>query len=308
MRVRSVVLLGAVTLAAVPACSAVDAASGPAVVAGLYPYAFVAERVAGEHLDVANLTDPGVEPHDLELSPRQVAEISEADLVIYDARFQPAVADAVEQNPPGQVLDIAEIAEPSDIDETHQHEHETTEEGHAHADLEGDPHLWQNPTQLIPIVERVASDLAEIDPDQAADFRANAETLTEDLTTLDEEISSGLANCERRTFVTSHAAFGHFADRYDLEMVPIAGLTPDIEPSPQQLAEVQELVEQEGITTVFSERLGSQAYADTLADEVGVETAVLDPIEGLSDEETEADYFSLMRDNLAALQKANGCS
>jgi zinc transport system substrate-binding protein len=108
--------------------------------------------------------------------------------------------------------------------------------------------------------------------------------------------------------VTSHAAFGYLAHRYALDMVAIAGLSPDADPSPQQLAEIQQFIEDEGITTVFSETLGSAEYADTLANDLGVRSAVLDPIEGLADEDSEDDYFSLMRQNLRALEEANGCS
>ncbi len=161
---------------------------------------------------------------------------------------------------------------------------------------------------LIPIAEQVRDDLAELDPGSAADYEDNAEALIADLMRLDREFMTGLAECERTEFVTSHAAFGYLANRYDLTMVPIAGLTPEIEPSPEQLAEVQDYIETAGITTVFSETLGSKEYADTLANDLGVRTAVLDPIEGLADEDSDDDYLSLMRKNLAALQQANGCS
>jgi zinc transport system substrate-binding protein len=108
--------------------------------------------------------------------------------------------------------------------------------------------------------------------------------------------------------VTSHAAFGYLASRYGLTMVPIAGLSPDVEPSPQHLVELQALIEAHGITTVFSEALGTSAYADTLAHDLGIRAAVLNPIEGLANGQLDQDYFSLMRSNLKALRAANGCS
>lgn len=291
------------------ACGAVggdDGGSGPQVVAAFYPYAFVAERVVGEHADVTNLTAPGVEPHDLELTPQQVAQISEADLLIYERGFQPSIDEAVDQNPPAASLDITEVVELQDTG-TPADDHDE-HEGGGEGIPEGDPHIWQDPTLLIPITERFAAEMADVDPGHAADYRARADALVADLEELDKEFATGLADCERTAFVTSHAAFGYLARAYGLTMVPVAGLSPDVEPSPAQLAEVQDFIEANGITTVFSEALGSRRYAATLATDLGVETAVLDPIEGLSDEGSGDDYISLMRDNLAALEEANGCS
>jgi zinc transport system substrate-binding protein len=299
------VLVAVLGLSAAAGCGAVGSSgSGPQVVASFYPLAYVAERVAGSHVEVDNLTSPGVEPHDLELTPQQVADLSEAELVVFERGFQPAVDEAVEQNSPDVTLDVTEVVEL----ESSEQEEASTEDGHDHAGLEGDPHIWLDPTLLIPVAEKVADDLAEIDPDHAADFRASAADLIEDLEQLDSEFAEGLAQCERSTIVTSHAAFGYLAHRYGLDMAPIAGLSPDAEPSPQQLSEISDLVESEGITTVFSEALGSQEYADTLANDLGVRTAVLDPIEGLTDENSSDDYLSLMRDNLSALREANGCA
>lgn len=295
-------LVAAVALTVSAGCGAVGSGgSGPQVVASFYPLAYVAERVAGGHVEVENLTSPGVEPHDLEMTPQQVADLSEADLVVYEQGFQPAVDDALDQNSPDLILDVTEVVELGDPAES-------TASDDDHGDLEGDPHLWLDPTLLIPVAREVAADLAEIDPDHAADFRANANRLVSDLERLDDEVEVGLSRCERSTFVTSHAAFGYLAHRYGLEMVPIAGLSPDAEPSPQQLSQISDLIEAEGITTVFSETLGSQEYADTLASDLGVQTAVLDPIEGLTDDDSSDDYLSLMRENLTALREANGCA
>lgn len=266
------------------------------VIAGFYPFAYVAERVADENATVTNLTNPGVEPHDLELTLRQVTELGEADLVIYAAGFQPTIDEAIAQNPPQRVLEASNVS--------------LEGEGDAHQDvsLEGDPHLWQDPTMLIPIAEQLARDLADADPDHADDYMANAAALTKDLHQLDRDFMAGLANCQRRDIVTSHAAFGYLADRYDLTMIAIAGLSPDAEPSLEHLAEIQDLVESRNITTVFSETLGSKQYAETLAEDLGVTAAVLDPVEGLEDEESNEHYLSLMHNNLEVLQEANSCT
>jgi zinc transport system substrate-binding protein len=282
---------------------------GTSVVAGFYPFAYVADRVAGEHADVTNLTGAGAEPHDLELTPQQVAAVAAADVTVYEEGFQPAVDDAVRENAEGAVLEVTEAVGHSSGDAALGHAgHQSRGDAHAHPDLAGDPHIWQDPTKLAAVTTSLAGKLAEADPDNAAAYRRNADRLVADLQRLDRDYRRGLADCERRTFVTSHAAFGHLAQRYDLKMVPIAGLSPDIEPSPARLAELEQVVADEGVTTIFSETLASPALARTLAEEVGVRTAVLDPVEGLSEATQDEDYLSLMRANLAALKKANGCT
>ncbi len=282
-------------------CSALagdDAGSGPQVVAAFYPYAYVAERVVGDHADVANLTAPGVEPHDLELTPRQVADLSQADLVIYEQGFQPAVDEAIDQNATGTTLDVTDVV----------HLEDTGAPSEPDSDLPGDPHLWQDPTRLAAVARDVADTMADIDPQHAKAYDTQAAALIHDLNKLDADFKAGLANCERTEFVTSHAAFGYLAQRYGLTMISIAGLSPDVEPSPARIAEIQDLITAHGITTVFSEVLGSKEYAETLADDLGVQAAVLDPIEGLPDEDSDETYLSLMRKNLATLREANDCS
>ena len=279
----TVVVAGAV----LSGCSALsgDATStdGVRVAASFYPLAYVAERVGGSDVTVTNLTRPGGEPHDLELTAAQTAEIVRADLLVVEDGFQPAVDDAVAQNATGEVLDAAELT------------------------TDGDPHFWLDPLLMADLADRVATALGELDPDHEEDFRERAGSLRLELQALDSRYETGLAGCERQTVVVSHDAFSYL-ERYGLELEPIAGLSPDAEPTPADLGRLEQLVREQGITTVFSERLVSPRLAETLAEEVDVRTAVLDPIEGLSDETGDEDYQSLAAQNLEALKTANGCS
>lgn len=271
-------------------------------VAAFYPLAWVTERVAGDGWEVTNLTAPGTEPHDLALDIQQTAALAEADLVVLEHDFQPAVDETVEVNAPeAAVVDAADVV---DLMPTSEHEHEHDEAGHAHGDL--DLHFWQDPLLMADLGDAVADRLAELDPDAAATYEDNAAALRDELETLDQEYADGLAQCERTTTVVSHEAFSYLA-RYGLRFEAIAGLSPDAEPTPADLARLQQLITEDGITTVFSERLASSKLADSLAGDLGLETAVLDPIEGLSDETADDDYRSLMGQNLDALRKANGC-
>ncbi|WP_165367713.1 metal ABC transporter substrate-binding protein, partial [Phytoactinopolyspora endophytica] len=311
---------------------------GPSVTAAFYPMAFIAERVAGEHATVENLTQPGVESHDMELTAQQVGSLSDAELVLYLRDFQPAVDEAIDQNSSGVTVDAAEVVElrpdehdhdhddeddhgddaaddhtddeghdednghdhdeeeADDHDDTedeadehedhaddhgsddadhdedehdeaaddehdegeHEDEHdEATDDGHDHGDLDGDPHLWLDPTNMATLAHAIADELAELDPDNADSYDANAHEVMDELDELDEEFEAGLAQCERSLIVVSHEAFGYLADRYALEQLGVAGLDPDSEPSPARVAEVHDTIEDEGVTTVFYERLSS---------------------------------------------------
>lgn len=288
---RPAALLGLVVAAPLlAACGASADSEGTQVVASFYPLQYVAQRIAGKYADVEDLASPGVEPHDLELTLQQTAAIADADLVVYSRGFQPAVDDTVDENAEGRVVDAATEA---DLMPT--------------ADGSEDPHFWLDPSRLASVAVAVKQQLVAADPDHAGAYEKNLVSLKRDLDDLDADFAAGLRDCERRTVVVSHDAFGYLGARYDLDVHAINGLSPDAEPSPAHIRELSDLVESEGVTTVFSETLASPAMADTLAHDLGLRTAVLDPIEGLGDSTSGQDYLSLMRADLAALRTANGC-
>ena len=275
--------------------SADGAGNGRSAVAAFYPLAWVTGRVAGDDWTVENLTQPGQEPHDLALTIAQTAALEDADLIVLEDGFQPAV-DATVEEADAPVLDAAAVV---DLLPASKDEHEE------HGDV--DPHFWLDPLLVADLADAVSDELGEIDPDAARTYADNAAELRTELESLDADYTAGLASCERSTTVVSHQAFAYLS-RYGLDFEPIAGLSPDAEATAADLARLQELITEDGVTTVFSERLVSPKMAETLADDLGVSTAVLDPIEGLSDDTADKDYVSLMRENLTALQQANGCS
>lgn len=279
-------------------CSDEDGGDQLTVVTSIYPLEYVAERVAGEHATVTTLTSPGQEPHDLELGIRQTAELTDADLVVYGKGFQPAVDEAVEASAGGVVVEAL-----ATIDQRPP----AIPGPRPARTIPGDPHFWLDPRAMATVAAEVAERLAELDPDHAADYEENAAVLFTELVDLDGDFAVGLDDCALRTVVVSHDAFGYLGHRYDLDFEAIAGLSPEAEPSPRHIAELHDLAETKGITTVFSETLASADLAETLASDLGLATGVLDPVEGLSDETEDEDYLSLMRTNLEALREANGC-
>ena len=261
---RLPVVVPALTVLALTAsgCSAFEEGGattddGVTVAAAFYPLAYAAERVAGDHAEVELLTQPGTEPHDLELNVSTTAEISSADLVVFEHGFQPAVDDAVEQNAEGVALDAAEVVDLIPVEESHE-EHEEhagekeEEEAHDHGDL--DPHFWQDPLRLADLGDAIAAELAQIDPDNADDYEANADALRTDLEAIDEAFTTGLADCERDTIVVSHDAFGYL-EGYDVHIESLVGLSPDAEPSPAVIGDLQQLFSEDGFTTFFREPL-----------------------------------------------------
>jgi zinc transport system substrate-binding protein len=274
------IVLALVVLAGLTSCGGESGSADDSeridVVAAFYPLAWAADRVAGDRIELRNLTPVGAEPHDVELTARDVERIRSADVVLYlGGGFQPAVEDAVD-GAEGQTIDLLDNP------------------------VGRDPHVWLDPVRFAQLVERVGEVL-----EGAEDTGATLD----DLHALDRDLRKGLRRCDRREIVTAHDAFGYLARRYRLKQLAITGLSPEAEPTPRRLEEVVDRVRETGATTVFFESLISPRVAKAVARETGARTAELNPLEGLTEEGLDAgeDYLSGMRKNLAALRTALGC-
>jgi zinc transport system substrate-binding protein len=263
-------------------CGGSDASSSERrVAASFYPLAFAAEELGGDGVDVVNLTPPGTEPHDLELTPSDVRELKDADVVLLLGHgFQPQLEDAAGDG--DEVVDLLDTPGLNRFDND-------------------DPHVWLDPTRYELIARRIGVELGAP--------ASSVERFAAKLKALDREFRRELANCARDDIVASHDAFGYLAQRYGLNQIPITGLSPEAEPSPKDLSRVIRQVRSTHATTVFFETLVSPRIAEAVASETGARTSVLNPIEGLEPAEAKSgqDYFSLMRSNLAALRGALGC-
>jgi len=287
------------TLAVAAGCAGRASASGfsggkLSVVTAFYPLQFLSERIGGDMVTVTNLTKPGAEPHDVELNPRQVAQVADAGLAVYLKGFQPAVDSAVAQEAKGRSFDVSSVVDLLPYT------------GGESEDGSKDPHVWLDPVRFATIAGALGERLARADPVHAADYRERAKDLQDQLQDLQRTYAESLTTCARREVVTSHEAFNYLAHRYGLTQIGITGVSPEAEPSPRKLAKVAAQARATGTTTIFFETLVSPKVAETIAREVGARTAVLDPLEGLTDQK--ADYFSVMRANLGALTTALGCT
>ena len=315
----------AATALALSACSSTAPSSSSGakdgtltVMASFYPLQDLAEKIGGEHVTVTSLTPAGAEPHDLELSPKTVDALSSADAVIYLAGFQSAVDEAIEQQAPKTVIDVSPAVQlvEAGVDANHpsEEEDEDTDEaqsseadGHEdhHHDMSADPHFWLDPVRMANAATLVGDKLAEANPANAEMYKTNAKALMDELTSLGNDLVSKTSTCQIKTFVTAHTAFGYLADRTGLTQVGISGLDPDSSPSPARLAEISQIAKDQGVTTIFTEALIDPKIAQTLADDLGITTAVLDPIESQTD--PSKDYSGVMNDNIDALTKALNC-
>jgi zinc transport system substrate-binding protein len=277
---RALVLGVVVLLAACGDGPGADGGGRPQVVASVFPLAEAAERVGAEAVEVTDLTPAGTEPHDVELAPDDVDALLDADLVVYlGGGFQPAVEDAVDQRG-GPSVDVLTALDGGD-----------------------DPHLWLDPALMADVVDEVAAAVGDVVPEREADVEAAADRYRAELEQLDADLDAQLGDCHRDLVVSAHDAFGRLAARYGLRTEAITGISPEAEPDPGRLAELADLVEREGVTTVFTEELVSPEVAEALARETDVGTAVLDPIESRPD----GGYLAAMRRNGDALAEALGC-
>ena len=297
---------GSDSTAAASGAAPTAAPSGALTVStSFYPIQYLAQAIGGEHVAVTSVTPTNVEPHDFELSPKDVTALSASSLVLYVSGFQPSLDDALAQVSGPAVVDLAgsvDLVHHDGVEE--EHEEGATEAAHDHGAGALDPHFWLDPVRMQAAAKAVEAALAQADPAHADAYAANLDILNATLTDLDTSYSTGLGHCERTTFVTSHAAFGYLADRYSLTQASISGVDPESEPSPAELAAVKKVVESTGTTTIFTEELVSPETAQAVAAETGAQTRVLSPIESAPED---GDYAGAMRTNLEELRTALSC-
>lgn len=267
------------------------------VSASFYPVQYLVEAVGGEHVSASSVTPTNVEPHDFELSPKDVTALGSTGVIAYVSGFQPSLDDAVAQVAGPTVLDLA--------DDVHLEAHDGVEEPQDAATDAIDPHFWLDPSRMKSAAAAVEAALATADPAHEADYQANLAALDATLSELDTSYKDGLAQCRRTDVVTSHAAFGYLTERYGLTQTSVSGVDPESEPSPADLAAVTKVVKATGTTTIFTEELVSPKTAQAVASETGATTAVLSPIESAP---ADGDYVSAMETNLAELRTALDCA
>jgi zinc transport system substrate-binding protein len=263
-----------------------------------YPLYYFASQIGGDRAIVTNITPAGTEPHDYELTPRDIVLIDQSRLLILNGGGLEVWGKQIERNIDTTKTTLIIVGKGLT-------RRQLTENSQPYTD----PHIWLSPVLAAVMVDRITQSFVAVDPADSVYFLANSDTLKARLDSLDQAYRQNLSNCATRDIITSHEAFGYLATAYGLRQVSIAGLSPDVEPSPRQLAEIASFARQNDIKYIFFESLASPKLARTIASEVGAQVLILNPLEGLTaDEQAQGkNYFTVMRENLANLQKALLC-
>lgn len=274
------------------------------VVVSFYPHQFLAEKIGGEFVSVTPVVSSGVEPHDYEPTPEQISKILHAQVFMYHgANFDPWAERVIKEAP--STLITVRASEGLQLLTGFGEESE-----HGDSGVSGvDPHFWLDPSLMEKVAARLTAALSKQDPSHAAQYQKNYELLAQELNEVHALFVSKMQDCKQDFVVTSHNAFSYMANRYSFTVESMSGLSPKSEPSLNNLKKLRDLLNQHGIKYVLTETLASSRFAQTLADEVGAQTLVLNPIEGLTQEQAASgeNYLSLMRQNAETLGKAREC-
>jgi len=269
------------------------------VVTSFYPLYFFTSEIVGDKAVVSNITPSGAEPHEYEPTARDMATIENSDLLILNGGGLESWGKNIRANINGDKTKIVMAGEDLTTIALVKEEQKVV-----------DPHIWLSPVLAEQMIDSIESGLSQVDPNNALYYESNAKNLKEKLNVLNEEFKQGLATCGNKNIVTSHSAFAYLAREYNFNQVSIAGLSPEEEPSSKQMADIAKFAKENNIKYIFFESLISPKLSETIAKEIGAQTLVLNPIEGLTEDEIKSgkDYFSEMRNNLANLKIALQCT
>ncbi|CAG7642500.1 metal ABC transporter substrate-binding protein [Paenibacillus allorhizosphaerae] len=279
------------------------------IVASFYPLYDFARNIGGEHVNVINLVPAGVEPHDWSPKSRDMKNLTRAELFVYlGAGFEGWVEDTLKSMPKDSKTVVVEASKGIGLlpaTEQHDHDHEEKGKKDSH-ESEYDPHVWLSPVNAKQIALNIKEALIKADSAHQADFEANYKKYAEQLDQLDNKYKTELAKTPKKEIVVTHQSFGYLAKQYGLTQKPIMGLSPDAEPTSKDMKDILQFIKSNQIKYVFFEELVSDKLAKTLAKDAGVETLVLSPVEGLTEEQAKlgANYISVMDNNLNNLIKA----
>jgi|LSQX01.3.fsa_nt_gb zinc transport system substrate-binding protein len=273
-----------------------------------------AEKIGGDKIKLVSLVPTGTEPHHWEPSPKDIVIIEKADVFIYNGAGIETWVEKIVNTVSNKKLVVVEAAKDIKLLENenkhgNSHEHDNShehEESHGHEGLEYDPHVWLNPLYAKKQMEAIKNAFVKVDPTNKDYYEENYNENAAKLMELDSEFKNTLSPHSGRSVIVSHKAFGYLCEAYGLNQVAIGGLNAELEPSPARMAEIVRFARDNNVKVIFFEGLISPKVANTIAEEIGVGTDVLNPLEGLTQEDINAgrEYFSVMRNNLDALNKS----
>lgn len=256
----------------------------------------LAKKIGGDKINLTNLVPAGTEPHDWEPTPTDVANIEKSNVLIYNGAGMESWMDKILETINNDKLIAVETSKDLKLlDNVHEDE-----------DLKYDPHVWLNPMLAKKQMESIKNALVEADPANKDYYETNYNNNAKKFDDLDKEFKDTIDKFQKKDIVVAHQAFGYLCDAYGLKQVAIEGLNAESEPTPAKMAEVTKFAKENNVKYIFFEELISPKVSETIAKEIGAKTEVLNPLEGLEEEDIKAgkEYFSVMRENLEALKKA----
>lgn len=308
---KAVLFTAAVSAALLSGCGQkkeADHSGKLSVMASFYPMYDLAVKIGGDKVDVTNMVPAGTEPHDWEPATKDITSLEKADVFVYSGAGMEHWAEDVLKTLKNKNLTVVEASSGITLMKGHEHEEGESKEaaGEEHEHGEFDPHVWLSPVNAKKEMENIKDAFAKADPENEAYYQANYETYASKFDELDKKFKDTLSPLPNKSVVVAHEAFGYLCDAYGLTQMGIEGLTPDSEPDPARMAEVIDFVKENKVKTIFFEDLVSPKVAETIAKETGAKTEVLNPLEGLTDEQLKNgdDYFSVMEKNLTVLKEA----
>jgi zinc transport system substrate-binding protein len=311
--IKSLAIMTTVSTMILSGCTSSDPASTVAkdgkiqVVTTFYPIYEFTRNVAGEYANVVGLIPAGAEPHDWEPTAKDVKQIKESNLFVYNGGGIEYWVDKTLKSVKKDSLMVVETTQRLELmegmEEEDEHDSKDKKAAKEHKKV-WDPHIWLDPVLAQKQVAVIQAGLEKADPAHKEGYKKNADAYIAKLQELDKTFQAGLSNVKRKEFVTQHAAFAYLSKRYGLTQIPIGGLSPEEEPFPGKMAEIVKFAKEHQVKTIFFEKLVNPKVAETVAKEIGAKTAVLNSIEGLTDEDKtkNLDYIGLMKNNLEALK------
>ncbi|WP_079710363.1 metal ABC transporter solute-binding protein, Zn/Mn family [Paraliobacillus ryukyuensis] len=294
----------------------------------LYPLAYFANEIGGDHVNAESILPLGADAHTYEPTSKTMVDIAEADAFIYNGAGMEAYAESITDALSGEDVSILEASEGiSLIDHSEEHAHGHEEEGHDHAEGEDhgheeeghdhaeeghhhhgdkDPHIWLDPIRAISLAENIKNTLVELQPDSKDEFEANFEDLKTRLEELDTDFHNTLESAPRNEILVTHAGYGYWANAYGIEQLAISGLSPSNEPSQKKLQELVDTVKEHNIRYLLFEQNVEPKVARVIQDETNVESLYIHNLSVLTEEDVDnnEDYFTLMNRNLETLETA----
>ena len=304
--------------------------SPKSIITSFYPLQYITESIVGDKFQVNNITN-GKDPHSYSLTPQDIQALQDADLFVFQGAGLESWAENIAENRTQPSFEVAENIDLLETKESHEdhddhedeehedehheeehsegsHEHEEDhhqEDEHGHNHGEFDPHTWLDPILHLETAEKLTQEIISIDPENEETYESNLAILTENLSELDQLYTTTLSACENKIAISSHDAFSYAEHRYGFQLLPISGLSPQNEPSIQDLEKLVQEAQAQNITHILEEEYNNTSFAQTIQRETELQVLPINTLE--STPASGNDYITVMQENLSTLKEAFQC-